>query len=104
MLSKAITPFAQYNDREVSCTTLTIFLTIAEAGDDGVLQADLPKQLNLPSSSVSRNTCILSEKTQKQKSGMGLIKRESHPHDARINVLRLNDKGKDLYAQILNSI
>lgn len=101
MLSKAITPFARFNEREVSCTTFLIFLTIAESGEDGVLQADLAKQLGLPSSSVSRNTCILSDKTQKHRAGMGLIRREVHPHDARINVLRLSDKGKDLYAQIL---
>ena len=104
MLSKAFIPFANYNEREVSCTTLVLFLTIAEAGGDGVLQADLALKLGVAKSSISRNACLLSDATHKGKPGMGLIRREVHPHDARINLLRLTDLGKQMYDRILNSI
>lgn len=104
MLSKAFIPFANYNEREISCTTLTLFLTVAEAGDDGVIQADLALKLGVAKSSISRNACLLSDATHKGKPGMGLIRRDVHPHDARINVLRLTDRGQQMYQQILNAI
>ena len=103
-LAKAILPFAKYNDREVSCTTLTIFLTIAEAGDDGLLQADLPKKLGFSSSAVSRNCCLLGSKTHKNQSGMGLIERHEHPHDSRMKILRLTTEGQQLHKTLLQSL
>jgi DNA-binding MarR family transcriptional regulator len=102
-LVKALLPFTLYNQREVSCTTLIIFLAIAQS-EEGILQADLPDKLQMSSSSVSRNCCLLGLKTQKNQNGMGLITREVHPHDARINVLKLTTEGRQLYDQLLNCL
>lgn len=103
-LSKAILPFAKYNEREVSCTTLAIFLAIAEAGVDGLLQADLPKKLGFSSSAVSRNCCLLGHKTQKNQTGMGLIERLEHPHDSRMKILKLTADGERLYENLVQSL
>lgn len=102
-LIKALLPFSSYNQREVSCSTLIIFLAVAQS-QEGVLQADLPDKLQMSSSSVSRNCCLLGAKTQKNQNGMGLITRETHPHDARINVLKLTAEGRQLYNQLLNCL
>jgi DNA-binding MarR family transcriptional regulator len=102
-LIKALLPFASYNQREVSCTTLIIFLAIAQS-KEGILQSDLSDKLKISSSSVSRNCCLLGAKTQKNQNGMGLIIRETHPHDARINVLKLSPEGCQLYDQLLKCL
>jgi DNA-binding MarR family transcriptional regulator len=102
-LIKALLPFASYNQREVSCTTLIIFLAIAQS-EEGILQSDLSDKLKISSSSVSRNCCLLGVKTQKNQNGMGLIEREAHPHDARINILKLSPKGCQLYDQLLKCL
>lgn len=99
-LSQRLLPFTIFNDREVSCTTLTIFLVIGERDPEGVLQADLPKYIPVSTSSVSRNCCLLGMKTQKNTHGMGLVKREKHPHNQKLLVLSLTDKGRELYDKI----
>jgi len=99
-LINALKSFAQFNNREVSCHTLLVFLSIAQA-EDGLLQSDLPDKLNMSSSSISRNCCLLSHKTQKNKRGMNLIKRERHPHDSRMNILVVTDEGKHLYEEAM---
>jgi len=99
LLSRVIEPFARYNPREVSCTTLQIFLAIGESSE-GLLQADIPLRLNIPKSSVSRNCGILSDTTQKGEPGMGLISREPWAKDQRINFVKLTDKGRELFDEI----
>lgn len=99
-LINALQSFAQFNNREVSCHTLLVFLSIAQA-EDGLLQSDLPDKLNMSASSISRNCCLLSHKTQKNKRGMNLVRRERHPHDSRMNILVVTDEGKQLYEEAI---
>jgi DNA-binding MarR family transcriptional regulator len=104
MLSSALLPFARLNPREINCNTLVVFLAIAEAGDEGVKQADLALRLRLAKSSVSRNCGILGRKTQKNKDGLELIKSEPWPKDPRINLLTLTARGKDLFETITDRL
>jgi DNA-binding MarR family transcriptional regulator len=103
-LSTRLLPFALFNSREVSCTTLTIFLLVGENSQEGILQADLPKHINVSTSSVSRNCCLLGEKTQKNTHGMGLVKREKHPNNQKLIVLNLTEAGRTLYDKITNGL
>ena len=104
MLSSALLPFARLNPREINCNTLVVFLAVAEAGDKGVKQADLALRLRIAKSSVSRNCGILGSKTQKNKDGLELIKSEPWPKDPRINLLKVTDKGRDLFQTISSLI
>ena len=103
MLSKAIEPFAKFNPREVSCTTLLIFLAIGES-HEGLLQADIARKLNIPSSSVSRNCGILDVTTQKGEPGMGLVTRETWHADQRIKLVKLTAKGRELFDEIYSRL
>ena len=103
-LSKALSPFANYEGREISAKTLVIFLAIAEAGEDGVLQADLVRKLQLDKSSVSRNCLLLSRQTQKGTAGLKLIDKEAAPTNASINLLKLTPEGQSLYSLILERL
>jgi len=99
MLSRAIEPFARFNSREVSCTTLLIFLAIGES-QEGLLQTDIARKLNIPKSSVSRNCSLLDTQTQKGESGMGLVSREPWHADQRIKLVKLTAKGRELFDEI----
>jgi DNA-binding MarR family transcriptional regulator len=102
-LSKQLTPFAAFNSREVSCNTLILFLLIGERGTDGILQADIPKFLPMSRASVSRNCCLLGNKTHKNQKGMGLIERDMLPNQSKLIHLTLSETGKKLYAQITSA-
>ena len=103
MLSKAIEPFAKFNPREVSCTTLLIFLAVGES-QEGLLQNDIARKLNIPSSSVSRNCGILDVTTQKGENGMGLVFRETWHADQRIKLVRLTARGRELFDEIYSRL
>lgn len=99
MLSRVIEPFARYNPREVSCTTFLIFLAIGES-QEGLLQTDIARKLNIPKSSVSRNCSLLDAQTQKGEPGMGLVTREPWHADQRIKLVKLTTKGRELFDEI----
>ena len=103
-LSKALSPFANYQGREISAKTLVIFLAIAEAGEDGVLQADLVRKLQLDKSNVSRNCLLLAAQTEKGAVGMKLIDKKPSPTNASINLLQLTPAGQSLYSSILERL
>jgi len=103
MLSQAIEPFAKFNPREVSCTTLLIFLAVGES-QEGLLQNDIARKLNIPSSSVSRNCGILDVTTQKGENGMGLVFRETWHADQRIKLVRLTARGRELFDEIYSRL
>jgi len=103
VLSRVIEPFARYNPREVSCTTLLIFLTIGESLE-GLLQTDISRRLNIPKSSVSRNCSLLDTQTQKGGLGMGLINREPWHADQRIKFVKLTVKGRELFDEIYSRL
>jgi DNA-binding MarR family transcriptional regulator len=99
MLSRVIEPFARYNPREVSCTTFLIFLAVGES-QEGLLQTDIARKLDIPKSSVSRNCSLLDTQTQKGEPGMGLITREPWHADQRIKLVKLTAKGRELFDEI----
>ena len=103
-LSNALKPFAIYQGREISAKTLVIFLAIAEAGEDGILQADLVRQLKLDKSNVSRNCLLLAAQTEKGTVGLKLIDKKPSPTNASINLLQLTPEGKLLYSSILERL
>ena len=103
-LSNALKPFAIYEGREISAKTLVIFLAIAEAGEDGILQADLVRQLKLDKSNVSRNCLLLAAQTEKGTVGLKLIDKKPSPTNASINLLQLTPEGKLLYSSILERL
>ena len=103
-LSNALKPFAMYEGREISAKTLVIFLAIAEAGEDGILQADLVRQLKLDKSNVSRNCLLLAAQTEKGTVGLKLIDKKPSPANASINLLQLTPEGKLLYSSILERL
>ena len=102
-LSKQLIPFASFNSREVSCNTLVLFLLIGERGEEGILQADIPRFLPMSRAAISRNCCLLGSKTHKNQRGMGLIKRDMLPNQSKLIHLTLSTTGKKLYAQITSS-
>lgn len=102
-LSKQLIPFASFNSREVSCNTLVLFLLIGERGEEGILQADIPRFLPMSRASISRNCCLLGSKTHKNQRGMGLIERDMLPNQSKLIHLTLSTTGKKLYAQITSS-
>jgi len=93
-----------YEGREISAKTLVIFLAIAEAGEDGILQADLVRQLKLDKSNVSRNCLLLAAQTEKGTVGLKLIDKKPSPTNASINLLQLTPEGKLLYSSILERL
>ena len=99
-LSKRLLPFARFNQREVSCLTMVIFLTIAEEGDRGISQAELVESLDVPKASISRNCCLLGTKTQKNKRGMDLVRVEPHPDKASMNLLTITESGRKLNVEL----
>lgn len=99
MLSRVIEPFARYNPREVSCTTFLIFLAVGES-QEGLLQTDIARKLNIPKSSVSRNCSLLDTQTQKGEPGMGLVTREPWHADQRVKLVKLTTKGRELFDEI----
>jgi hypothetical protein len=104
MLSKAIEPFAKFNSREVSCTTLLIFLAVGES-HEGLLQADIAKKAQHPQlQRVSRNCGILDVTTQKGEPGMGLVTRETWHADQRIKLVKLTAKGRELFDEIYSRL
>jgi DNA-binding MarR family transcriptional regulator len=103
-LSNALKPFAMYEGREISAKTLVIFLAIAEAGEDGILQADLVRRLKLDKSNVSRNCLLLAAQTEKGTVGLKLIDKKPSPTNASINLLQLTPAGQSLYSSILERL
>lgn len=104
-LSKRLLPFTLFNDREVSCTTLTLFLLVGEHEESGGLaQADVTKHIKISKASVTRNCRLLAGKTEKGKGGMNLIKQEVHPFNNAASWLSLTEEGKIMYAKLTDGL
>ena len=104
-LSNRLLPFTLFNDREVSCTTLTVFLIVAEHEElGGIAQADLTKHISISKAAVTRNCRLLAGKTEKGKGGMHLIKQETHPFNASAAWLSLTEDGRRMYNQLTDGL
>jgi len=104
-LSNRLLPFTLFNDREVSCTTLTVFLIVAEHEEfGGIAQADLTKHIAISKAAVTRNCRLLAGKTEKGKGGMNLIKQEVHPFNNAASWLSLTEEGKLMYAKLTDGL
>jgi DNA-binding MarR family transcriptional regulator len=82
-------------DREFPITVALVFLRVAEAGPEGVLQATVMRELRLPESVLTRIVQSLSDGKQ-LKPGLGLITRAIDSADGRHRILRVTTKGEAL--------
>ena len=98
--STKLKPLLSLNEREFSVHTLAVFLAIAEHDEEGVFQADLIKYVPISKQAISRNTCLLADKTHKGTEGMKLVSKEINPYDRKMFVLKLTDKGRKLYQDL----
>lgn len=86
-------------DRDFPITLALIFSRVAAAGDAGVLQATVQRELDLPPAVLTRSVQTLSASHfAKQREGLGLIARTIDSADGRHRTLRLTAKGDALAA------
>ena len=65
---------------------------------------DIEKYFNMSKASASRLTDYISRYHRLGKAGLGLISKESDPHDKRRTLLKLTRKGKDLIEKSFSTL
>ena len=92
-------------DRDMPITIPMAFLRIAMAGEDGLDQETLQKDLAASSSGITRTTQTLSDRHYlKEREGLQLVQRVMHPQDLRRRILRLTPKGEKLLAKCAEAV
>lgn len=99
--STKLKPLLTLNEREFSIHTFAVFLAIAEHDKEGIFQADLVKYVPISKQAISRNTCLLADRTHKGGEGMQLVSKEVNPYNKKMYVLHLTDKGRKLYEDLM---
>lgn len=80
--------------RDSSLTIALVLVRVAAAGDSGVLQATLQRELDISGAALSRSVQTLSDlRYGKSKPGLGLIARTLDDVDGRHHVLKLTKQG-----------
>jgi DNA-binding MarR family transcriptional regulator len=88
-------------DRDFPITLALVFSRVVAAGDSGVLQATVQRELDLPSAVLTRSVQTLSSLHYgKAREGLGLIARSIDGPDGRHRTLRLTEKGEALAAAV----
>lgn len=88
------------------CPTMTIealavLIYIARQDPDGgCLQHHIVTDLEVPTSTVSRNVSLLSEWSAHKNAGMGLVSSHIHPENRRHRAVRLTHLGRSLFAPL----
>jgi DNA-binding MarR family transcriptional regulator len=101
---KAIAALAAAIGRDYPITLALVFSRVAAAGDSGVLQATVQRELDLAPAVLTRSVQTLSHlHFAKAKPGLGLIERTIDRSDQRHKTLRLTDKGKSLIITIIET-
>lgn len=77
-----------------------VFLTIAEAGDEGIDMRQISRRVGIATSSVSRNVAALGYWHRLQRPGLGLVCTGVDPTDRRRRPVRLTNKGKALIQRL----
>lgn len=92
-------------DRDMPITIPLAFLRIASAGDEGLDQETLQKDLAASSSGITRTTQTLSDRHYlKEREGLRLIERVMDPQDLRRRTLKLTPKGERLIAKCIETV
>lgn len=97
---------AVFRDLDSLCPAQTVqcYLLIASAPADDIHMRDLQDQMGMVSSTTSRNVAYLSKHHRLGKPGLDLIETYSDPHDRRYKRVKLNPRGKQLKARLINLI
>lgn len=101
LLYKFMTILSEELDIEMPLTQVMAFARVALAGDAGLDQATLQRDLSMNTSSASRTIQALSAvHYYKDRPGMDVIVREVDAQDLRRRNLRLTSKGEKLMAKL----
>jgi DNA-binding IclR family transcriptional regulator len=93
-------------DRETPLTTVLAFLRIASAGDAGIDQGTLMRQLDISPAGISRTVQTLSaeswlkDKAGNPKPGMDLVDIQMTTGNRGLRTLALNSKGRALVSKL----
>jgi DNA-binding MarR family transcriptional regulator len=91
--------------RDYPITLALVFTRVAAAGDSGVLQATVARELDLSPAVLTRSVQTLSHlHFSKQRNGLGLIERTIDGPDGRHKTLRLTEKGEALAAVLSRAV
>jgi DNA-binding MarR family transcriptional regulator len=101
MLLKLVSLLAEEMDKEMPLTQVLMFAKVAIAGDAGVDQGRLERELQLSSAGASRTAQALSSvHYSKNKPGYGVIDSTFDAKDRRLRALKLTPKGEKLMAKL----
>lgn len=89
-----LTEVVRQLDPDMPIYTLRAFLLVAQAGEEGVMQAKLGEQLGLSQAALSRNVAMLTDFEGVGLKGLGLIVSEPIPENRKVRRLKLSPKGK----------
>ena len=89
-------------DLEMPAQLISTFLYIA--ANDGCKQEEVTKNLNLTSSSTSRNIARLTKRTSRDKKGLGWVYKEVNPIDPKRYLLHLSRDGKHIATLLENTL
>ncbi|NDH63599.1 MAG: MarR family transcriptional regulator [Alphaproteobacteria bacterium] len=97
---------AVFRDLDNLCPAQTVqcFLFIASAQNDDIHMRNLQDQMGMVSSSTSRNVAYLSKHHRSGKPGLDLVETYYDPNDGRYKRVKLNTKGGQLKARLIDLI
>lgn len=72
--------------------------------NEGESQRKLREDLDMPSSTTSRNLAALSKIHRLGKAGLGLIELQESPEDRRVKLLYLTPKGRQLIERMIDDL
>ena len=87
-------------DPELPAHTALAFLSVAEAGPEGITQHELGIRLGISSSATQRNVKLMSKLRGVDTPGLGLLEVTTPIENGRMRVLRLSAKGQKLAAKL----
>ena len=79
---------------------MSVFISIAEAGELGIVYADLEVRHGLSNAGVSRSVNALSDDARHRKTSLGLVEIYRDAGEGRRYRVRCTKKGKSLYRAI----
>src|ERR1700730_12034842 len=100
-LLKMVSLLAEEMDKEMPLTQVLMFAKVAIAGDAGVDQGRLEKELNLSSAGTSRTAQALSKiHYNKDRPGYDVIESTFDAQDRRLRALKLTPKGEKIITKM----
>ena len=101
VLKRSIELIRQETDLKLPVQTVSVFLEIATAGDEGISNIELAAKVGISEGSVSRNVDQLTERGRLNAlGGFDLVYSERDPENRRLLINRLTAKGKALVRKV----